>query len=118
MTKKRYVVEIVTDAAGAGVGYTPSTTGNVLAVQYIKPASGGYTDPVTLTVSGETTGEVILQESSVAASMTRRPRLPMHSSAGAEEVVGETYMAVDERIKITVAAGAAVGTGTFVVTVG
>ncbi len=33
-------------------------------------------------------------------------------------IVGETYMAVDERIKITVAAGAAVGTGTFVVTVG
>ena len=118
-------VTITTDDDGAGVGYTPAVTGRVLAVRYVKPASGGFVYGVDFTLSSEKTGATIWTESDVDASATRCPRQPTHTTAGAaalyaadgQPVLEYCYVALD-RVKIEVAAGGAARRGTFYVTIG
>jgi len=116
--KQKIVVEVITGLSGGKIAYTQPLIGNVLSIQYIKAASNPYADGVSVLVVGEDSGETIWSESPVNASVTRRPRLTMHDSGGSDEVVGETYLCVNERLKITVSSAGQYKTGTFVILVG
>lgn len=123
MHVNKYEVDITTDASGDGVGYTPDVNGRVLSISYVKPSSGGYAAGVDMDIVGETSGVVILDKDDVNASVTYCPRQATHSTAGAaaEYATGmavNDFIYLNERIKITVAAGGNAGTGKFIVYVG
>lgn len=117
MYAERHVVTIVTDAAGAGVGYTPLVQGRVSAIHYVK---NDYANGVDFVVTSEATGEIIWDEDDVNASTSRAPRQATHSTAGVAALYAGGGSAVldqitvaKDRIKITVAAGGNTKTGTF-----
>lgn len=123
MFVNKYEVNITVDADGDGVGYTPDVNGRVLSISYVKPTSGGYADGVDFDIVGEKSGVVILDKDNVNASVTYCPRQATHSTVGAaaEYATGmavNDFIYLNERIKITVAAGGNAGTGKFIVYVG
>jgi hypothetical protein len=115
MYAHKHTIAMTCSVGGAFTGYTEALTGNVLAIYYVKT---DFSDGSVMTVSGETTGETIWGETGVNASAVRRPRLPMHDSAGAGDAVAEAYVAVNERIKVVVSGGGNATTGTLIVVVG
>lgn len=122
---ERHEVTVTTNADGAGIGYTEQAiNGLILGIIYDKPGSGGFDDGSTMTVTGETTGTVIWTESAVNADATRWPRSQVHDNAGAALTYDGTRKVCEpapissERVKIAVASGGNVKTGTFWVIVG
>lgn len=122
-----YAVAITVNTSGDGTGYTPDVNGYVESIRYVKPASGGYDNNVTLAVTGETTGAAILAlaAASMDASVTKNPRAAVHAvadgaallyAAGGAAVTDRLAIA-GERIKLVVDAGGESKTGTFYVTV-
>lgn len=112
------VVDIVTSAAGAGVGYTNVINGRVLTIRYIKPQSGGYAAGVDIDVETEHSGIVIWSQDDVNASATVCPRQATHDTAGVEDNGNDGIFVANERLKITVADGGDNATGQFVVLAG
>lgn len=121
MHVERHVIEITTDGAGAGVGYTPPVTGRVLGVRYVKT---DFADGVDFTITAEATGETILTGTDVNASASFYPRPQVHDAAGVGRTldgmrtVGEPVAVAFDRIKIVVASGGSVKSGTFHVVMG
>ena len=125
MYAERHVVTIVTDAAGAGTGYTPVVSGRVLTVVYVKAGSSPYAAGVDFTITAEATGENLWTETNVNASAVRAPRQPTHDAAGAAslyaaagEPVEAPIVLAKDRVKIVIAQGGDTLTGTFHVIVG
>jgi len=120
------VVVTVAGGAGAGVGYTPTVRGRVLAIRYTEPDTGGFDAGVGFDVTAEQSGLVLWDEDSVDASKEIYPRVATHDVNGVAAVYasgGEPvldYPAVaQERVKISVANGGADGKyGTFDVYIG
>jgi len=121
MYAKTHTVVVTTDGDGDGTGYTPTVTGRVLQIRYVKTDYAANPDfDVTL----ETSGVVVWDEDDVDASKTICPRQAVHGTDGAaaEYAAGfpreEPIVVAAERIKIVVAGGGDTKTGTFHVTVG
>jgi hypothetical protein len=120
MYAERHVVTVTTIADGSATAYSPVITGRIVSIRYVKPAQGGFDNGVGFTITAEATGETIWAEAAVNASATRAPRQATHSTAGVAALfaaggtaVGDAIVLAQDRVKIVVAAGGNVLTGTF-----
>lgn len=121
MYAERHSLTIATNGSGAGTEYTPTVTGRILTVQYVKV---DYDNGIDFVVSLEATGEVILTGTDVNASAVFYPRVPVDDEAGADATLDgtrkmrEPVVAAKDRVKIVVAQGGASKSGTFNIVVG
>lgn len=122
MYVKRETVSLTTDASGDATGYTGVVNGRVLGVLYRKT---DFANGVDFTVTTEVTGVNIWTESDVNASADRAPRMPTHGQDGsaslyaaAGEPVEDLIPVAEERIKVVVAQGGNVKSGTVHVLIG
>ena len=117
MTVRRFVVNVVSDGAGAATAFTPFLSGCVHAIHYIKT---DYTDGVDFTITAEATGETIWTQADVNAAVVKAPRQATHSTAGVAALYVAAGTAVQDRvclsrdrIKIVLAQAGATHTGQF-----
>lgn len=121
MAPKRYVVPITTIADGSATAYTPVLNGRLAQISYVKT---DFADGVDFTVTSEATGETLWAEENVNASALRAPRLLLYTTAGVASLYAATFGAYQgqfvlaaDRVKIVVAQGGNVKTGTIHVVV-
>jgi hypothetical protein len=109
---KRHVVSLTTDGSGNASGMTPPIHGYVESIRYIKT---DFTNGVDFTIAvGGASGPTILTEANVDASITKYPRAPASTTAGAAITdSGEKIPLVSDPIYIGIANGGAAHTGTF-----
>lgn len=119
---ERHVVEITTDAAGAGTGYTAVANGCVHAIRYVKT---DYANGVDVTITTEVSGQAVLTWTDINSSDSSYPRAATNDVAdvaslyaAAGEPVETLIPVAGERIKIVVAQGGDTKTGTFHIYVG
>lgn len=117
-----HVVAVTTTSGGAATVFTPVVNGKVISVEYVKT---DFANGVDFTITTEDTTQDIWVESDVNAAKTVAPRQATHDTVGAASlyaaagVAVEDYIyAVEERIKIVIASGGSVKTGSFTVIVG
>ena len=113
---QRHVVTVNTDEDGDGVGYTPTVTGKVSTIRYVKDTSNAYSDGFAVTVTAEATGETILEISDVRVSTTFAPRQDTHTREGSSlspKAVLDSICLANDRIKIAVSRGGDTKTGVF-----
>lgn len=113
----RHTVVVTTDASGDATAYSPVFSGRIESVHYVKT---DFADGVDFTITSEALAENIWTESNVNASAVRRPRAPTHDGVGvaslyaaAGEPVENKIAMADDRVKIVIAQGGNVKTGTF-----
>lgn len=121
MALRRFVSSITTDGSGDAEVYTPKLYGRLVSIRYVKT---DFADGVDFVVTLETTGETVWSEEDVNASVTRYPRAPTHSTAGAAALYAALGEAVNDRIgiggdrvKIVVASGGDTKTGALHITI-
>ena len=114
---QRLVVPVTTAADGSATAYSPVITGKLSQIRYVKT---DFDNGSTITITAEATGETLWTEAAVNASATRAPRQATHSTAGAAALyagagtaVNDKIALADDRIKIVIAAGGNVKSGTF-----
>jgi hypothetical protein len=114
---KRHVVPVTTDASGDAIAYSPVLTGRISTIRYVKT---DFADGVDITVTAEATGETIWAEENVNASATRAPRQLAFTTAGVASLYAATFgqytepiVLAADRVKIVVAQGGNVKTGTI-----
>ena len=124
MYVEKHELTIITNAAGAGTGYTPVVKGQIVNVIYTKAASGHFDDGVTFAVTGEDSGVSIWSQAAVNASATVSPRQATHTTAGVAALYEAGGSAVlgpvcvpGERVKIAVTLGGNTKVGKFTVLV-
>ena len=120
MAIRRFLVTAVTDAAGDAEVYSPTLSGRLVSIRYVKPGSASYTDGVDFVITAEATGETVWSEENVNASASRYPRAATASVAGAASLYAAAGTAVNDRIglgsdrlKFVIASGGDTKTGTF-----
>ncbi len=113
----RLTVPVTTNATGDATAYSDVCTGKVSTIRYVKT---DFDNGSTITVTSEATGETIWTEANVNASATRAPRQATHSTAGAAALyaaggaaVNDKIALANDRVKIVIAAGGNVKSGTF-----
>ena len=114
---QRVAVTVTTAADGSATAYTPGAiTGKLSQIRYVKT---DFDNGVGFTITAEATGETLWAEAAVNASATRAPRQATHSTAGVAALYAATFAVndkiaiADDRIKIVIASGGNVKTGTF-----
>lgn len=114
---ERHVVSVTTASDGSATAYSPTITGKVSQIRYVKT---DFANGVDFTITAEATGETIWAQNDVNASATVAPRQPTHSTAGVAELfasggtaVSDKIALANDRIKIVIASGGNVKTGTF-----
>jgi hypothetical protein len=113
-------ITLTTSSNGTATGYTTPINGRILSIQYVKT---DFVDGVDFAITTETTAQQLWAENDVNASVIKTPRQPVHSTTGEplEYVTGfavvEPIAVDDERIKITIANGGEIKSGTFRITV-
>lgn len=119
MAFQRVSVTPKTDASGNATVYSENVTGELRAIVWVKPGSGGITG-ATFAVTNETTGETLLSVSSVSASANYYPRGATASTANAASLyasggtaVNDRLVLVNDRIKLVVSSGGNTLTGTM-----
>ena len=121
MNTRRYDVALTTIADGSVTAYTPLVSGRVLAVLYKKT---DFADGVGAVVSTELSAKTILTTTNMNASATHMPRLPVQDEAGADALYAATYkireplVVSDDRVKIVIASGGNIKTGTMSIIMG
>lgn len=122
MYAERHAVTVTTNAAGVGVGFTPHVTGRVSSIRYVKD---DYADGVDFVITLESSGQQVWAENNVNASKTVAPRQATATTAGVAALyasggaaVLDHIVAANDRIKIEIAEGGNVKSGTFHITVG
>lgn len=122
MYVERHVVSVTTASDGSATAYTPVVTGRVLAIHYIKV---DFAAGVDFTITAEATGETVWTEANVDSSKHCRPRAATHGSDGVASLYAAGGTAVqdgialgNDRVKIVIANGGSVKTGTFHITIG
>lgn len=119
--EKRTLV-VTTIADGSATAFIDGANGLLDRMQYVKAQSGSYSDGVDFTITLEDTGETIWTQSDVNSSAVVAPRQATHTTVGAAALYAAAgvavldRIAVSGRIKIVLAAGGNVTTGTFVAT--
>lgn len=114
---QRQEVSVATIADGSATAYSGVVTGKLSQIRYVKT---DFADGSTITITAEATGETLWAEAAVNASTTRAPRQATHSTAGAAALyaaggaaVNDKIALANDRIKIVIANGGNVKTGTF-----
>lgn len=122
MYAERHQVAIVTAADGSFTGYTPVLTGRVLGVRL---DSVDLDSGIDITITGESTGIAILALTDQGGSdATYYPRHQVCGPTGTAltydgtRTVNEPPLIVNERIKVLVAQGGNVKSGTLHLLVG
>jgi len=117
MYAERHSVTVTTEADGSATAYTEVLTGELITAVYTK---NDFADGVDFTITAEATGETLWTEANVNASAVRAPRQATHSTAGVASLYAAGGAAVNDkiclavdRIKIVIAAGGNVKSGTF-----
>jgi hypothetical protein len=110
-------IAVTTASDGSATAYSDVCTGKVSTIRYVKT---DFDNGSTITITSEATGETIWTETGVNASATRAPRQATHSTAGAAALyagggaaVNDKIALASDRLKIVIAAGGSVKTGTF-----
>lgn len=120
MTIRRFNVPVTVDAAGAATVYSPSISGKICQVAYVKT---DYANGVDFVITADETGETIWAEDNVNATTTRSPRVPTATTAGVAALYAgtgavNTRISLDtDRVKIVIANGGVSTTGTFIIIV-
>ena len=114
---QRHAVSVTTASDGSATVYSPVVTGLLSQIRYVKT---DFADGVDFTITAEATGETLWTEVNVNASATKAPRQPSHGTDGAASLYAAAGTAVqvpialaNDRVKIVIASGGAVTTGTF-----
>jgi len=114
---KRYKVTVTTNASGVATAYTPRVSGELVQIEYVKT---DFENGVDFTITDEATGKNLWVENDVNASAMRSPRAPTHTTAGVASLYAASGVAVNDRIglantrvKIAIASGGNVKSGTF-----
>lgn len=110
-------VALTTTSGGAATGFTPVVNGFVRAIRY----SGGFDATADITITGEASGQpVITMTNQADAVATLHPRQATHDIVGAASLYAAAGEPVEsdipiagERIKVVVAQGGNVTTGTL-----
>lgn len=117
MYAERHEVAVTTAADGSATAYSSTVTGQISAIRYVKT---DFADGSTFTITAEASGETIWAETAVNASATRAPRQATHSTAGVAALYAGGGSAVldkialaNDRVKIVIASGGNVKSGTF-----
>lgn len=117
MYAERHEVAVTTAADGSATAYSSTVTGQISAIRYVKT---DFADGSTITITAESSGETIWTETAVNASATRAPRQATHSTAGVAALYAGGGSAVldkialaNDRVKIVIASGGNVKSGTF-----
>jgi hypothetical protein len=121
MTIRRFTVPVTTIADGSATAYSPYLSGQIVAMHYVKT---DFANGVDFTITAESTGETIWTESNVDVAAIRAPRQATHSTAGVAALYAAAGVAVldrialsRDRVKIVIAAGGNVKTGSFFIIV-
>lgn len=121
MQAEKHSVSLTTNASGAATAYSPNVTGRILAVIYTKV---DFADGVDFTITLEGTAEPILTLTNQNAGAVFYPRVQVQDETGAGATLDgtrkmrEPVVAVNDRVKVVVAAGGDTKTGTITVVVG
>lgn len=122
MYAERHVVPVTTIADGSATAYSPVVSGTIETIRYVK---ADYANGVDFVVTLEATGEIVWDQDDVNASATVAPRQATHSTLGVAALyaaggtaVLDRIIAVNDRVKIVIANGGAVTSGTFHIVVG
>lgn len=115
---QRETIAVTTDASGDATAYsTNCVTGKIVSIAYTKD---DFANGVDFTITTEDTGQNLWVDTNINASETVAPRQATHATDGsaslyaaAGEPVEDYIYAVNERIKIVVAQGGNVTSGTF-----
>jgi len=114
---ERHVVAVITAADGSATAYSPVVTGHLSQIRYVKT---DFDAGVDFTITAEATGEILWAENDVNADAIRAPRQATHSTSGvaalyaaAGQPVNDKIALAKDRIKIVIAAGGNVKSGTF-----
>jgi hypothetical protein len=121
MAIRKFVVPVTTAADGSATAYSPYLSGYLHQIQYVKT---DFADGVDFTITADATTETLWSESNVNAAAIRAPRQATHSTAGAAALYASGGTAVNDRIalsrdrvKIVIAQGGNVKTGSFTILV-
>lgn len=123
MFSQRHAVTVTTAADGSATAYTDrAVQGEIVTVSYVKT---DFDNGVDFNITTETTLQDVWVEQNVNASAVRSPRQATHGTDGVARLyaaggaaVGGPVVAAFERIKIVIAQGGNVKTGTFYFIVG
>lgn len=122
MYVERHVVSVTTNASGDATVYTSEpVNGEILAIRYVPHATTPLDTGAGITVTGEESGTPVITITNLGTSaVSYAPRQATHSTAGAAALYAAAGTAVNdriaiakERIKLVVAQGGNVLSGTF-----
>jgi hypothetical protein len=121
MAIRKFVVPVTTAADGSATAYSPYLSGYLHQIQYVKT---DFADGVDFTITADATTETLWAESNVNAAAIRAPRQATHSTAGVAALYAAGGTAIQDRIalsrdrvKIVIAQGGNVKTGSFTILV-
>lgn len=126
MKVERFSVSVTTAADGSATAYSPTITGAISSIAYVKAASNSYTDGVDFAITVESTGQGLWTQNDINASTTRAPRQPTHEQDGTdrfyqgsqtEHTIPDLICLASDRVKIVLAQGGDTKSGTFIITV-
>lgn len=116
---RKFTIPLTTNSSGAATAYSPYLSGFIDSIQYVKT---DFADGVDFTITADATGEAILSLTDQNTATKLRPRAATHSTAGVAAVYASGGTAVNDRIalardrvKVVVAQGGNVKTGTIIV---
>lgn len=115
---RRYKIPVTTAADGSATVFSgQQIAGKIHSVHYVKT---DFADGVDFAITADATGESIWSQSNVNAAAVVYPRAATHSQAGAAALYASGGVGVldkialaNDRIKIVIAQGGNVKTGTF-----
>ena len=118
---QKFDVTVATIADGTGTGFIEAVRGRIANIIYTKV---DFDDGVVFTITTEDSGQGVWAETAVDDSTSRAPVQASHDTVGVASVYVAAGTAVNvpiyvanERIKIVIASGGNVKTGTFTVIV-
>lgn len=116
---RKFTIPLTTNSGGAATAYSPFLSGFIDSVQYVKT---DFADGVEFTITAEATGEAILSLTDQNSATKLRPRAGTHTTAGVASLYASGGTAVNDRIalardrvKVVIAQGGNVKTGTVIV---
>jgi hypothetical protein len=107
------ILPITTIANGTGSATATSDRGLFHSIRYVKTDFDNGID-FTVTVVNSATTDTILTATDVNASATFAPRMDRHTTAGAAKSADDVLIPFIGALKVTVAQGGNVKSGTFV----
>lgn len=117
MATRKFSVAVTTASDGSATAYTPYLSGRIEQIGYKKT---DFADGVDFAITVEGTGQGVWSESDVNAAVVKAPRIATTTIAGVASLYAAAGTAVNDkiavsrdRIKIVIAQGGNVKSGTF-----